>query len=568
MSDKQLILSIRNGNVNNEDYNFGIDASNVFLEKKDDGVENYETLQDKIDLLNKSMRLDDRSGSAVGVRSIAYGYSTIASGAESFASGCKTRAAGARTFSTGFGTQAIGENSFACGDSALAAGECSYAEGKSSRAIGNYSHAEGYQTNARGDYSHAEGCQTLAEGIYSHVEGWQANAIGNCSHAEGYQTTSQGDYSHAEGYQTFAIKNNSHTEGYRTLAEGVASHAEGYQTTSQGDYSHAEGCETFAIGNCSHTEGCETFAIGDHSHAEGYQTTALAMYSHAEGYQTSAMGNYSHAEGENNIIGGIASHIEGGLNRGSGGKYCHIEGYNNNIRYGNDAIHIEGLGHETLQSLDEVPITFSFLNPTINLNPRVTQWNTDRIFAIQETIDDRLYSYQISSKKLSNSDYYYEDIIPSTQENPVFYRGTVEKGEDVYNNSILTRENIDDGFVYWLKTIKNIEDYQIDNYLVSLTEIGQLEKEGYGLLEPAAHVQGKYSKLNSAYAHIVGGGSSADDRKNIHTLDWDGNATFTGDIEFRGYIISEGTGQAHFNNISLSEKILELENRLRVLENK
>ena len=511
MSDKQLILSIRNGNVNNEDYNFGIDASNVFLEKKDDGVENYETLQDKIDLLNKSMRLDDLSGSAVGVRSIAYGYSTIASGAESFASGYKTKAAGARSFSMGFGTQATGENSFACGNSTAAVGECSYAEGKNSCAIGDYSHAEGYQTNAPGDYSHAEGCQTAAQGNYSHAE------------------------------------------GYKTLAEGV--------------YSHAEGSETLADGISSHAEGFGTLAEGRTSHAEGYQTIATGDYSHAEGYKVSAMGNYSHAEGENNIIGGIASHIEGGLNRGSSGKYCHIEGYNNNIRYGNDSIHIEGIGHETLQSLDESPLTFNSLNPKINLNSRKIQWNTDKIWPIQETIDDRLYSYQISSKGISNSDY-HEDIIPSTKENPTFYRGTVEHGSDVYNNSILMLESTDNGFVYWLKTIKNIEDYQVNNYFIYLTEMGQLEKKGYGLLEPAAHVQGKYSKLNSTYAHIVGGGSSADDRKNIHTLDWDGNATFTGDIEFRGYSISEGTGEAHFNNISLSEKLLELENRLRALENK
>ena len=552
MSDKQLILSIRNGNVNNEDYNFGIDASNVFLEKKDDGVENYETLQDKIDLLNKSMRLDDLSGSAVGVRSIAYGYSTIASGAESFASGCKTKAAGARSFSMGFGTQATGENSFACGNSTAAVGECSYAEGKNSCAIGDYSHAEGYQTNAPGDYSHAEGYQTRADGIYSHVEGKNSLAIGDYSHAEGCETAAQGSYSHAEGY--------------KTLAEGVYSHAEGCETAAQGDYSHAEGYQTFAVRTNSHAEGFGTLAEGVYSHAEGYQTFATGSGSHAEGYKVSAMGNYSHAEGENNIIGGIASHIEGGLNRGSSGKYCHIEGYNNNIRYGNDSIHIEGIGHETLQSLDESPFTFNSLNPVIILSPRNVQWNTDRVFEIQETIDDRLYSYQISSK-ISNNDY-YGNIIPSTQENPTFYRGTVDKGEDVYNNSILMLERTDNGFVYWLKTIKNIEDYQIDNYFIYLTEIGQLEKEGYGLLEPAAHVQGKYSKLNSTYAHIVGGGSSADDRKNIHTLDWDGNATFTGDIEFRGYSISEGTGEAHFNNISLSEKLLELENRLRALENK
>lgn len=46
------------------------------------------------------------------------------------------------------------------------------------------------------------------------------------------------------------------------------------------------------------------------------------------------------------------------------------------------------------------------------------------------------------------------------------------------------------------------------------------------------HVQGKYNVKDTAnkYAHIVGGGSSDTDRKNIHTIDWDGNAEFAGDV--------------------------------------
>ena len=46
------------------------------------------------------------------------------------------------------------------------------------------------------------------------------------------------------------------------------------------------------------------------------------------------------------------------------------------------------------------------------------------------------------------------------------------------------------------------------------------------------HVQGKYNieDTSSTYAHIVGGGTSRSDRKNIHTLDWNGNAVFSGDV--------------------------------------
>ena len=52
------------------------------------------------------------------------------------------------------------------------------------------------------------------------------------------------------------------------------------------------------------------------------------------------------------------------------------------------------------------------------------------------------------------------------------------------------------------------------------------------------HIQGRYSDLENIdilnYAHIVGGGTSDTTKINIHTLDWQGNATFVGDIIFGG----------------------------------
>ena len=46
------------------------------------------------------------------------------------------------------------------------------------------------------------------------------------------------------------------------------------------------------------------------------------------------------------------------------------------------------------------------------------------------------------------------------------------------------------------------------------------------------HVQGKYNIKDddSTYAHIVGNGTSDGVRSNAHTLDWDGNAWFAGDV--------------------------------------
>lgn len=44
------------------------------------------------------------------------------------------------------------------------------------------------------------------------------------------------------------------------------------------------------------------------------------------------------------------------------------------------------------------------------------------------------------------------------------------------------------------------------------------------------HVQGKYNIRDTALAHIVGNGSSDSNKSNAHTLDWQGNAWFAGDV--------------------------------------
>lgn len=108
---------------------------------------------------------------------------------------------------------AIGENSVAIGKTVEASGECSYAEGKNTTASGWSSHAEGEETKAKGQTSHAEGDNSIAEGISSHAEGSYAVASGITSHAEGEGTNAYGKTSHAEGSFTTASSNYQHVQG-------------------------------------------------------------------------------------------------------------------------------------------------------------------------------------------------------------------------------------------------------------------------------------------------------------------------------------------------------------------
>lgn len=69
------------------------------------------------------------------------------------------------------------------------------------------------------------------------------------------------------------------------------------------------------------------------------------------------------------------------------------------------------------------------------------------------------------------------------------------------------------------------------------------EASGY-----ATHVQGKYNIIQSVtgpnylgkYCHIVGNGTSDTARSNAHTLDWNGNAWFAGDVYTGGTAMDSG----------------------------
>lgn len=63
------------------------------------------------------------------------------------------------------------------------------------------------------------------------------------------------------------------------------------------------------------------------------------------------------------------------------------------------------------------------------------------------------------------------------------------------------------------------------------------------------HVQGKFNIPDAAnkYAHIVGNGTADDSRSNAHTLDWEGNAWFKGDVYVGGENAESGERLVKFS---------------------
>lgn len=370
--------------------------------------------------------------------------------------------------------------------------------------------AAGIIGNAWGIGSHAEGgyeCRYYSgcTNTYTPREIWvdrsklEFSKLSSCNLSI-YTSMASGYNAHAEGYQTFADGDDSHTEGYLTSVYTEGGHAEGVYTKVSGCYAgHAEGIRCvvqddrgrpglWLQGNYgAHAEGYETIAGGTGAHAEGYKTKAIHAAAHAEGKSTTAEGPGTHAEGNNTICYGIADHVEGTNNTLTNdpyysSTYCgsHIEGSKNNIE--NAAYsHIEGY----------------------------------------DNAGDMLTNLHIEGEAHKNVRYSENCHIEGKN------NGTPR----MYDLHI---EGMDNQFK-WCHGPVHIEgtnNFKSNNF-----------KDYYDIQLANAHIQGQYAKIdplmfdlinkeykNFKYADIIGGGTSDSDRKNISTLDWNGNQTIAGEL--------------------------------------
>lgn len=319
-------------------------------------------------------------------------------------------------------------------------------------------------------------------GKYSCAIGEEVTASNYASHAEGNTTTASGDDSHAEGNGTTASGHHSHAEGNGTTANGYGSHAEGGSTTANGYYSHAEGQFTTASGY-SHAEGDYTRASGNASHAEGSSTTASGVASHAEGTITTASGTSSHAEGYSTTASSYYSHSEGYSTTASGSS-SHAEGYSSNK--------VSNVINNFSTSTSDDTIT--------------TQWGKNK--------------FSLAKGKGSH----IEGI-----DNLALGESSHAEGKCTTASGYVSHAEGD--------RTKASGDYSHTEGKDTKTSGICSHAEGYNTKASGKyqHVQGKYNIEDTThkYAHIVGNGDSTA-RSNAHTLDWDGNAWFKGNVSIDG----------------------------------
>lgn len=250
-----------------------------------------------------------------------------------------------------------------------------------------------------------------------------------------------------------------------------------------------------AIGSFSHAEGADTVALGNNSHAEGVSTKALADESHAEGDTSYAEGKSSHAEGYFTQTFGEASHSEG-IHTIASGDYSHAEGENTVAN--SQGSHVQG----RFNLLDDMPkYTYSYFIGNAQRDGEEKVYilnNTPVLNAEVGTFDAEITETQVKNLKTN-------DLVIFSNQKPF----------DIYYN------------------ITEIQSDDNSQYQLALTGITTQINRGPG-----------------TYAHIVGNGTSEENRSNAHTLDWEGNAWFAGDVRIGGTNYANATTLATQNDVN------------------
>ena len=432
----------------------------------------------------------------------------------------------------------IGQYSTAEGDNTIASGYASHAEGRSAKASGNASHAEGSNTTASDYYAHAEGLHSEASGEGSHAEGYSAVASGFYSHAEGFGTIARGNYQHAQGKyneedtsNTYAhivgngtsearanihtlnwdgdawfagnitVGNNNQVLATEEYVDQVAFNGVQYDDTgllilidakADKDHTHDEyitreeldiidtNIDNLVVNNSISMGRLADTTVAKYSVAEGSQVTATGYASHGEGVSTTASGYASHAEGEGTTASKNHAHAEGYKSTANGG-ISHAEGQST-IASGTCS-HTEGVS---------------------------TIASGDASHAEGNGSEARGEASHAEGDSTASGDYSHAEGISTAS-------GDKSHAEGI---SIASGDN---SHAEGSSTEARGKNSHAEGYYTIAT----------GSEKYPQHVQGKFNieDRNNDYAHIVGNGTANNSRSNAHTLDWDGNAWFAGNVK-------------------------------------
>ena len=452
----------------------------------------------------------------------------------------------------------VGSNSIAIGSGVNSSGNSSFATGIDTEATQEASYAEGRWTTANSKAAHAEGFDCVAGGtdVTKGSSPIEAYDLGSAAHAEGIGTVAKGTASHSSGYCSKSVGNASHAEGELTTSNGAAAHVEGKQSTAQGNYSHAEGFLSKALNTSAHAEGYSTNAEGDSSHAEGSNTLATAHSSHAEGQRTKAMEEGAHAEGIFGQSLGKGSHVEGYGPRGIylrkvDGQQGYLLLHQDKSKLPNwlngyywdagiestidtNAYPLYGLGlYDTSDKTTlKATITKTYTVPTEEGYDLYAILDTNLDSEIEANPDKGFYIYYNKAIKTGShaegcsvalGDYAHA-------EGSITWAAGMAHSEGVFTAAMNSGAHAEG-----TRTVaRGGASHTEGKYSQALATGSHAEGFHTTANKEYQHVQGKYNLADDTKVHIVGWGDgiegSPDERKNIYTLDEEGNAIYAGDV--------------------------------------
>lgn len=237
--------------------------------------------------------------------------------------------------------------------------------------------------------------------------------------------------------------------------------------------------------------GEECIALERDSFACGIQTIAIGKYSSAFGVETIAFGHESHAEGHGSEAKGCTSHAEG-VRTIASGSFSHAEGMNSKAE--GTVSHAEG--HSTIAS--------------------------------------GAYSHAEGIKSVASGDYSHAEGSSSKAE------GVNSHAEGYISTASGNYSHAEGG----MTTASGAYSHAEGVNTVSSGAKSHAEGNGTVAASENQHVEGKFNIPDSEgrYAHIVGNGTHANNRKNAHTLDWKGNAWYAGTVECASVILTSPNG--------------------------
>ncbi len=407
-----------------------------------------------------------------------------------------------RNVAGGIYSHASGRNSKAIGDHSIASGHDATATGTGSVAIGS-AYSKTWEPNvasspgplASGDYAIALGVNTKSEGLSSVAIGGEASdninratvASGRYSVAiGGVQAKATGDYSVAiGGYNPVA-------SGDHSIAIGPGNQAIGLQSVAIGYGNKCRNRDSYALGYDNDNNSYQGFTAGYNNVIEGGSTNMVLGYN-CKSLSTGAMACFMAGYRNEINSGGVANTALGYMNEITGGMSSLISGYYNKISQQHSAILGGNLCEITSQSSgilagykNKITGSSSYKS-IVGGSKNQVSGDASSIIGGYDNVNEGNYSTILNG---TNNHI-------GTQELSAIHSSSIIGGEynDVTNSysTAMGRNSIASGYNQFVMGKFNIQDDE------------------------------------SQYALIVGGGTS-DERKNILTLDWDGNLDISGDI--------------------------------------